>query len=332
MRPGSGDDDDGDSGEEDAYRERHAEEKKGFRFNAKSAFLTYPRCPIMPGEYLRHTTISRSDIKHAFGKQERHMDGERHLHVWITFIRKIDTINPRFFDLTDPPTENHGGSTYHCNIRRGERKRAGGISNHVRAYEYLCKYDGTVPTEIVGSSNLYPTSRNFRKEHGDRTQWLNYLTIRAMPNPEYPLQLPNGESVPEPDKANKQRHLWIYGPPNAGKTQWLETNVYRFKNYKVSGTLYPFDNYDGEQIIVYDDITPTANHLLQITNASDWPRPVPGQTRYSVRYVPGRLVTLVIVCMNADIDTVFSAEMALTRQALHARFVEYQILIDLGNE
>lgn len=331
MPPRRGNDGDGDSGEEDAYGERADDEKK-FRFNARNAFLTYPRCDIRPEQYLRHTTFDRRDIKHAFGKQERHADGECHLHVWITFIRKMDTHNPRFFDLVVPPTEAHPGATFHCNIRRGERKRAGGVSNHVRAYEYLCKYDGVVPVDIVGASNLYPTSRNFRKEHGDRTQWLNYLTIRAMPNPRYPITLPNGTEVPQPSAADKQRHLWIHGPPNSGKTKWLEENVYRFKNYKVAGTLYPYDNYDGEQIIVYDDIIPTAQHLMQVTNSSDYPRPVPGQTRYSVRYVPGGLVTLVIVCMNVDIDTLFSAEHVLTRDAIKSRFVEHQILVELADE
>lgn len=331
MPPRRGHADDGDSGEEDAYREGPIEEKK-FRFNARNAFLTYPRCDIRPQQYLRHTTFDRRDIKHAFGKQERHVDGERHLHVWITFIRKMDTNNPRFFDLVVPPTEDHPGATFHCNIRRGERKRAGGISNHVRAYEYLCKYDGAVPVDIVGASNLYPTSRNFRKEHGDRTEWLNYLTIRAMPNPSYPLTLPNGDEVPEPNPADKRRHLWIYGPPNAGKTKWLEANIYRFKNFKVAGTLYPYDNYNGEQIIVYDDIVPDPQHLLNITNSSDYPRPVPGQTRYSVRYVPGGLVTLVVVCMNEPIDVVYEKQRDTTRDALKTRFVEHQILVELADE
>jgi len=327
LQSGEGDGDDGGSDEENVYGEPGNEEKK-FRFVARSAFLTYPRCPILPGEYLRHSTLDKRDIKHAFGKQERHVNGERHLHVWITFIRKIDTINPRFFDLIIAPTENHGGSTFHCNIRRGERKRAGGISNHVRAYEYLCKYDGAVPTQIVGASELYPTSRNFRKEYGDRTQWLNYLAIRAMPDPEYPIQLPNDETIAKPRGADKKRHIWIYGPPNAGKTQWLEANVYRFKNYRVGGTLYPYDNYDGEQIIIYDDVIPKAQDLLSITNTSEWQRPVPGQTRYSQRFVPGGLITLVIVCSNVDIDTLFSAEIDVTRDAIHARFQEHRIVLE----
>ena len=44
-----------------------------------------------------------------------------------------------------------------------------------------------LPVDIIGTTNLYPTSRNFRKEHGDRTQWLNFPAVRAMPLPQYPF-------------------------------------------------------------------------------------------------------------------------------------------------
>lgn len=312
--------DDAGSEEEDAYRVPDGRERK-FRFCSRSAFLTYPRCPIVPGQYLRYISFDRALIKSAFGKQEKHIDGQSHLHIWITFIRKVDTINPRYFDAIVRDDEHGESLVFHCNIRREDRRRSG-IANCHRAYEYLCKYDGTVPVDIVGSTRLYPTSKNFRKEYGDRSQWLIYLAVNAMPPPVYPISLPDGSDCGEPAANNKKRHLWIWGPPNAGKTLWLETNVLCFRNYRVAGTNYPFDNYDGEQIIIYDDVTPNANHLLSITNSSKYPRPAPGQTRYHVRYVPGNLVTLVIVCSNHCIDNLFNAEEPVTRDAIKARFIE----------
>ena len=290
-----------------------------FRFCSRSAFLTYPRCPILPRNYLRHIGFDREQIKTAFGKQEKHLDGTLHLHIWITFIRKVDTVNPRYFDATIGNDEEMQRVTYHCNIRREDRRRSG-VSNAIRAYEYLCKYDGTVPVDIVGSTRLYPTSRNFRKEYGDRSQWLAYLAVSAMPAPTYPIRLPDGDEADTPLASCKQRHLWIWGPASSGKTLWLEKNIVCFRNYRVAGTMYPFDNYDGEQIIVYDDVIPKAEHLLSICNSSAYPRPCPGQTRYHVRYVPGNLVTLVIVCNNHCIDNLFNGESDATRAAIHTRF------------
>ena len=201
-------------------------------------------------------------------------DGTLHLHIWITFIRKVDTVNPRYFDATIGNDEEMQRVTYHCNIRREDRRRSG-VSNAIRAYEYLCKYDGTVPVDIVGSTRLYPTSRNFRKEYGDRSQWLAYLAVSAMPAPTYPIRLPDGDEADTPLASCKQRHLWIWGPASSGKTLWLEKNIVCFRNYRVAGTMYPFDNYDGEQIIVYDDVIPKAEHLLSICNSSAYPRPCP---------------------------------------------------------
>lgn len=324
VLPGEGDVGDPGSDEEDPYRAESPERK--FRFCSRSAFLTYPRCPVLPRDYLRYSKVPAERIKSAFGKQEEHADGTKHLHVYITFLRKIDTTNPRFFDLAVQDFENGEILAFHCNIRR-ESRRKSGVHNAIGAYEYLCKYDGVVPVDIVGSTTLYPTSRNFRKEYGDRSCWLNYLAIRAMPEPQYPIQLPNGDSIELPSKADKRRHLWVHGPPNAGKTLWLEENVFRYKNYRVSGTQYPYDGYDGQQIIIYDDVVPSPKHLLEICNTSDYPRPVPGQTRYALRFVPGKLVTLVIVCSNQDIDTVMATEHPETRNAIHSRFKEIQLVI-----
>ena len=48
---------------------------------------------VNPRNYLRHIGFDREQIKTAFGKQEKHLDGTLHLHIWITFIRKVDTVN-----------------------------------------------------------------------------------------------------------------------------------------------------------------------------------------------------------------------------------------------
>ena len=81
--------DDGGSDQEDAYRDRPQGGEQKFRFCSRSAFLTYPRCPILPRNYLRHIGFDREQIKTAFGKQEKHLDGTLHLHIWITFIRRL---------------------------------------------------------------------------------------------------------------------------------------------------------------------------------------------------------------------------------------------------
>lgn len=296
------------------------EEKKAFRFNARNAFLTYPNCPILPGEYRATTSFDWNRVKLCFAKQERHTDGHHHLHVYIAFVTKLDHHDPRYFDASYTP---HGAAapvTFHPNIRRNKGKQC-----LVRIWEYLCKDGGTPPSNIIGAPNLYPVSKNFRKDYGDRLQWLNYLAVQSLDEPRFPMRGPNGEEIKAPAAADKKRHLWIWGPPNAGKTHWLERNVYQFKNYKVAATTYPFDDYTGEPIVVYDDVRPVPEHLLSICNTSDYPRPCPGSQRYYRRIIPGKTVTLVIVATNFNIDDFMQDQPAETTASIKERFREMHV-------
>lgn len=289
----------------------------GFRFCARSCFLTYPRCPILPEHFVGATSFDRSLIKHCFGKQERHNDGQFHLHVWVQFSKKIDTINPRYFDISTIHAGEDVITTYHPNIKR---KR--GKGSLVQVWEYLCKNDGTRPMDLVGRTELHTTSANFRKVYGDRCQWLNYIASRSLNEPEYPIDLPDGSQIAVPDAANKLRHYWIHGKASSGKTLWLETKINAFRNYKISDEKYPYDDYDNEPIVVYDDVSPKATHLLSLANASDYPRPVPGTTRYHRRYIAARVLVTIIVCHNLDIDNYFVNEDPKTIEALKTRFIQ----------
>jgi len=297
------------------------EEERKFRFCARSAFLTYPRCPILPGQYRQCTTFSWELVKCAFAKQEKHNDGSLHLHVYLRFTKKLDVSNCRYFDATLPALEDDGVDRYHPNVRN-ER----GKGSVVRVWEYLCKHGGVPPTDLVGTTELYPTSKNFRKEYGDRITWLNYHATSHQPPPEYPLALPDGNTMERPTGAIKKRHLWIWGPPNSGKTRWLERSIYRFKTYQIADAKYPFDNYTTEEMVVWDDLPPKASLLLNLCNYSEFPRPVPGETRYHRRNIPGGTVIVAIVCVNMDIELTYDNDRErMLIPALKARFIEIQL-------
>jgi len=291
-----------------------------FRFNAKKVFLTYPHCPVREQGFLEAFNL-RDRVKTCFAKHETHADGSPHLHVYIAFSSKLDLSDPRCFDLiTYHPVEGQVAPAalerYHPNI-----KRINGPEDTVKLYEYLCK-DGNTPSELRGQVDLYRFSKNFCISYRDRESWLAYRFSTAQQPPTYPIFGPDGTGYPDPASAGKKRNLWIYGPANAGKTQWLEEKIYRFQNYKVGDTRYPFDNYARQQIIVYDDIKPTASHLLVLGNTSSYARPVPGPTRYHQRYIPGGVALWTIVCINTDISTTYAEEEEPVITAIKARFIE----------
>jgi len=313
-----------DSDEESSVGEPGVERK--FRFNARKTFLTYAKCPIRPEDFLSHFPLV-DRVATCFAKQERHQDGTLHLHAYVSFTQKLDLSSPQCFDLLERMPANGDGADgagdlirFHPNI-----KRVAGAEDLVRTYEYLCK-DGVPPAELAGKVDLYKFSKNFCNVFRDRTSWLNYRRGISQGKPSWPIDGPSGQSFGNPQDAGKKRNVWLWGPPDSGKTKWLEEKVYCYQNYKVGNNRYPFDLYCDQQIIVYDDLLPKAQHLLVLGNTSKFARPVPGDTRYHQRIIPPGLALWTVVASNLTIAQAFEEESPSTVEAIRARFIEIEML------
>nr|UMP08212.1 replication associated protein [Bean golden yellow mosaic virus] len=86
-----------------------------FRVQSKNYFLTYPRCSIPKEEALSqlqkiHTATNKKFIKVC---EERHENGEPHLHALIQFEGKFVCTNKRLFDLVSSTRSTH----FHPNIQ-----------------------------------------------------------------------------------------------------------------------------------------------------------------------------------------------------------------------
>lgn len=79
--------------------------KKKFRINSKHIGLTYPRCNATPEEVL-NSHKSRKNLIYCLVAQEKHQDGENHLHCYLYFEKRKSVENCNFFDYGD----------YHCSI------------------------------------------------------------------------------------------------------------------------------------------------------------------------------------------------------------------------
>ena len=78
-----------------------------FRINAKSVFLTYPKC-LLSKEQLMNAL---NELKHKYSYTicciEQHKDGTPHLHCVLKFIKKVDIRSECYFDING----------YHPNIQ-----------------------------------------------------------------------------------------------------------------------------------------------------------------------------------------------------------------------
>ena len=71
-----------------------------FRFNAKTVFLTYAQCAL-PKEEVLERVAERFPIQDYIVAREKHQDGGLHLHCYFRFVKKVDSRDPRVFDVLD---------------------------------------------------------------------------------------------------------------------------------------------------------------------------------------------------------------------------------------
>lgn len=71
-----------------------------FRIQGKNFFLTYPKCDISIDQAYE-TLNYKNTIRYALIAQEKHKDGDLHLHAYIEYVKKLNIRDPKHFDLGD---------------------------------------------------------------------------------------------------------------------------------------------------------------------------------------------------------------------------------------
>jgi hypothetical protein len=75
-----------------------------FRVNSQNIFLTFPQCPLPMEEALSHLQAicmkKQWLIKEYVIAQEKHSDGNPHLHAWISLNKKVNIGDPALFDIS----------------------------------------------------------------------------------------------------------------------------------------------------------------------------------------------------------------------------------------
>ena len=104
-------------------------DKKEFRLQGKSLFLTYPRCPATLPEFLESLKVcletGSNQIKEFALSLEEHQDGTPHLHAYIVLAKKFSTCDQTRLAITVKGVE------YKGNYQTGKNK--------TRIMEYLLK-------------------------------------------------------------------------------------------------------------------------------------------------------------------------------------------------
>lgn len=263
--------------------ESDEEKPKKFRFCASTAFLTYPQSGDVTKEDLLEFLKSKGAVQWIIAR-EKHLTGEYHLHAFVKFNKEIDTRNVRYFDCMD----------LHPNIKNGEIKK-----KWQKAVEY-CMKAGDYITEGI---ELFDSSENFCRRKNDFDAWKRYVTAKTDQPLAFPINLPDGKSqITRPVHSNRKRHWWITAPPNWGKTYWANFTFAGVQLFcPISNSDTPFDHYNNQQLILFDDFLWKQEHKSMIQDVSNvWniSRHVWGRTRFYPKEWERGQIRIIVVLAN----------------------------------
>lgn len=247
---------------------------RGYRFNAKGFFLTFPQCDVSKEEALSNLLELRP-CEWAVVGRERHADGNFHLHICGAFEEKVNTVNPHYFDVV---TGQHGS----YETMRNKKKAVEYVTKDGDFLEYKCcvedilkgkssKRDVIARMIMDGKEDM-----DIVAEHpGYVMEKLHHMNaFRSMIEKEVsvaPTQwlcptadvLSGWGAVTEWLKANllaesrplRSAQLWLYGPPRVGKTDlWMRLVEQGIRVYNVPYEDW-YDEYhdDAYDLIIFDE-------------------------------------------------------------------------------
>lgn len=202
----------------------------------------------------------------------------RHLHVLLVFSSKKDIRDAAYFDFSFQE------QTYHAHIEP--------VKSLADCRRYVCKDGQFICGELLDCS----TSTNFIKRQKDHEAWSRHCAPRR---PQPPPGLTIGTFTLSFDPALKKRNLWVVGEPDCGKTYTFSHRLCEYDVYWVpTDTKYPFEGYNDQNLILYDDSFPSFQCIADVCNTHLHQKHVYGPVRFVEKYWKLEQTRTIIVLSN----------------------------------
>lgn len=258
-----------------------ASRRHGFHISGKNFFLTYPQCPVGKTVALDLLKLVFGDDAHFCVVQERHLDGNFHLHALVQCPRQRDFYQSSFADLvmTEPVALYHGNYTCVRNLKSTvEYLLKSDLNPLYFPAEYrptgkkACKWDDCASLIESGASletirksdpgfffNNYEKIRKATTYMKSVTMQGNVIGLEPFLSWSVPVERFLGLSVSTiavwtrlrsllQTGVSDKRHLYLWGSPGIGKSTFL-TKLRQFLRIYVIPTedfycLYEDQKYD----------------------------------------------------------------------------------------
>lgn len=260
-----------------------------YRFQGRRIFLTFPRSTAFSESRLLYHLRRLSHASKWVYSREKHSDGELHWHVLVWFTRKVRRPGT-FFNFDN----------FKCNIRTMKSKE-----DELQVIRYILKKGSYTYSEGDIAKHIFEKGwKNFQRERADFDSWLKFMRkVNRDDHVVFPVTLEGTDLVIDaPDPSVKKRHWLIIGPAEHGKTPWVQDHFPDNETfYVLDDDKNPYDTYDGEQYIVYDDVLPQSiREIKKVANQDKVDVAAPGHQRYNPKFMPAGRTRLVIIVCNPN--------------------------------
>lgn len=186
------------------------------RERAQGWFLTYPRSGEITPEYLLTELMKTGAIKEHVIAREEHKDGGFHLHAYIRYETKVEWKK----DKWDVETSE---GLLHGNYQKAKSWKA------VKAYvekggHYISSFDCSSAKAKKGKNNLILATMD--PVDAVKSGEIGFMDLQKLvKNQAIWRDLTMERTTSETEELPKDRHCWIYGPSNSGKTTRLKEMI-----------------------------------------------------------------------------------------------------------
>lgn len=272
-----------------------ARRKKGFRINARSLFLTYPKCDCPMGDaFERARDLFREQLEALVVGSELHKDGTPHLHIFVLLKTKGNFRDQAVFDALTGKHGNYQSCRNRANVLKycvkdgkyvewwaeegmsadayleSRRKKVSSKSviaaKMIKEGKSLVEVNEQLPGFMLLNLQKVQRYQAFCSQQTQSTLWTLPMMAVGTRGEQTILSWIYSVTIPlERPPFPSGSHLWIHTIPGAGKTRLLNVLMMYFRVYVASNDETFYDDYaEGSvQILAFDEYkgSRTPQHL-----------------------------------------------------------------------